>query len=108
VGAERAVRIDVVRSGGFAGRTTRASVDTASLDPERAAAIQEALARADLAELAERSSPGRARPGRGADRFQYDVTVRDGVRRYRLTLREDALTPELKRLVSLAFEYGRT
>jgi len=107
VAEEPPVRIDVVRSGGFAGLTTSATVDTASLEPERAAEIRELLAGMDLAALAERLASEPAQPRRGADRFQYDVTVREGNRRYRLSLPQDALSPDLRRLISLAFQYSR-
>jgi hypothetical protein len=62
------VKITITRSGGVAGITTTASVDTESLDAYRAHAIEAIAARTTSA-----SDPGAMMP----DAFQYDVTITD-------------------------------
>lgn len=63
------LKITVTRSGGIAGITTTASIDTGSLDPYRKHAIEAIVARAKVAE----ADSGMMMP----DAFQYDVTVTD-------------------------------
>jgi len=62
------VKITITRSGGIAGITATASVDTGSLDAYRAHAIEAIAARTISA-----PDPGAMMP----DAFQYDVTITD-------------------------------
>jgi hypothetical protein len=66
------MRIEIVRSGGFAGMTRRREIDTATLPPGEAARMER------LARAAEREPPGDAAPS--PDAFEHAVTI-DG-RRY--------------------------
>jgi emfourin len=97
-------RVELVRSGGFAGLSLRAEVDTAAVDDPDAAWVDEALAGVDVDALAAGvTTPG----GPGApDRFTYRLAVdRDG-RRSELTFGERAvpepLRPVVDRLVARA------
>jgi hypothetical protein len=96
------IRIDLERSGGFAGVTMRASVDTGTLPPDEAREIDRLVGQVDFAGLARRPPA----PPRGADRFHYDLTVRRGGERHHVSLPESAVPPELKplldRLVAIA------
>ena len=58
------MRLDVERTGGFAGRTVRWSVDLDALDPDRRAEVHDLLAQAD----------GWASSA-GPDRFSYRVVT---------------------------------
>jgi hypothetical protein len=58
------VRLELERSGGFAGRTVRWSMDTDGLDPDGRAEVQELLAQA----------PGWS-GGDGVDRFSYRLVA---------------------------------
>jgi hypothetical protein len=89
------VRVEVVRSGGFANRQLRAAVDTSELAPDDAARLTQLVGRADLAGAAARPRA----PARGADRYQYDLTVTEGARREHVTVTEGELSPELRALV---------
>jgi hypothetical protein len=90
------VRVEVVRSGGFANlKAPPAVVDTDDLSPEEAARLTDLVGRADLAAAAARPRA----PVRGADRYQYDVTVTEGTRREHVTVGEGELSPELRALV---------
>jgi hypothetical protein len=97
------IRIQLERSGGFAGISRRASVDTSKLPPEEAARIADMVGRVDFGALAATATG----PPRAPDRFQYDLDVRQGGQHHRLTLGERAVTPELRALVDhLLANYG--
>ena len=81
------MRIRVERSGGFAGLVRTAEVDTATLPEAHAREIEDRVRAIDFEGGARRSAEAEARP----DAFQYDVTIDDGAKRQRVTLREPAL-----------------
>ena len=86
-------RIELVRSGGFAGRTVRAAVDT-STDPD-ARWYAETLTTLDLASLSA-ADPGRPAP----DRFHYTLSVEDDDGgSHRLDFAETAVPEQLRPLV---------
>ena len=62
------VKVTVTRSGGIAGATTTASVDTDALDADKAKKIEAIVARTSAASDQRAMVP---------DAFQYDVTVTD-------------------------------
>ncbi len=95
------MHVDLVRSGGFANVRLRRSLDTDDLSPQDAQELEELVARVDLDDL-ERRSPIR---GRGADRFQYDLTVMAGERERRISVGEGALPPELRALIDRVLEH---
>jgi hypothetical protein len=95
------VRVEVRRSGGFAGRVTEHAADTTALDPPAADELRRLVAELEAAD------PPRTARSRGADRFQYDVTVQQGTGRRRYTADDGALTPELRALVEFAQRTGR-
>lgn len=92
----------MTRSGGFAGLTVRASLDTAELEPEDAQELRTLVEHAGLDELSRRS-PLR---GTGADRFQYDLTVTEGERQRRVVAAEAAAPPELRALLERVLRSG--
>jgi len=93
--ADDPIRIDLERSGGFAGMSLKASVDTSQLPPDEASTIAGMVDRLDFGALAARA----ATPSRAPDRFQYDLVVRRGGQRHALSLGESAVTPELRPLL---------
>ena len=101
-------RIELVRSGGFAGRTLRAEVDTADPADPDAAWYAGALAGLDLVGLdlagpdlaGGAASPAGTGPDRVPDRYRYVLTVEDdGGARHRLDLAEGQVPDELRLLV---------
>ncbi len=94
VGEER-IRIDLVRSGGFAGISRRASVDTDKLPPPEASRVAELVKGVDFDALGTLATG----PPRRPDRFQYDLDVRQGGRHHHLTLGERDAPPELRALI---------
>ena len=96
-------RLELVRSGGFAGLSLRAEVDTSAGDDPDAQWFDEALAGVDVAALVAREAPG---VPTSPDRFTYRLAVdRDG-QRQELTFGErgvpEPLRPVVDRLVARA------
>jgi hypothetical protein len=76
------MRIEVQRSGGFAGLTRTASVDTGRLPAAEARRIEDSVRVLDLEAAGRQAAGARPRP----DGFQYDVTIEEGGERRRVTL----------------------
>jgi hypothetical protein len=97
-------RLELVRSGGFAGLSLRAQVDTSAADEPEARWYDDALAGVDVSALAGAESPGSGSPG--ADRFVYRLAVERDGHRHELTFGEQAvpepLRPVVDRLVARA------
>jgi hypothetical protein len=98
--APAVTRVELERSGGFAGLSLRASVDTAGDQPE-AAWVEEALSGVDLAALAGEPSPP------APDRFVYRLAVdRDG-QRHEMAFGEQDLPAALRPLVERLLHRAR-
>jgi hypothetical protein len=88
------MRIVIRRSGGYAGETDTANIDTSRLDPGRAREIER---------LVDQASAGAALGGGpvGADLMRYDITIEDGEDSRSLSFLDDG-SPDagpMKRLV---------
>ncbi len=88
------VRVEVTRSGGFAGVSRHVVLDAATLPPAEASRV------ALLAEAVQRAGTAAAAPG-GADRFSYDVTISRGAHQSRHSYGEMALPADARALVDL-------
>jgi hypothetical protein len=90
------VRVEVARSGGFAGLTLRGTVDTATLPEPTAAAVAEAL----------RDLPyGRpAAPAALPDRFRYEIAVTDHSGRRIAMLGEEQVPEVLREVLDAALQ----
>ncbi|MDQ3570656.1 MAG: hypothetical protein M3396_08570 [Actinomycetota bacterium] len=88
------LRVEVARSGGFAGITVRSSVDTGDLPPAEAEKVEALVDEVDWSSL---PRPG-ARPG-AADRFQYHLSVSGREKQVDVMVGEQEVTPALRRLV---------
>ena len=90
------LRIELTRSGGYAGLTTKlGELDTAELPEADAREIEELVRNADVPSLAA-ASPFR---GEGADRFQYELTIEGADGRHQLAMSEDSIPHELRPLI---------
>lgn len=89
------MRIELRRTGGFAGLTREVSLDTADLAREQATELEGMAAEADLPAI----SAGRPSPSRGVDRFTYDLTVEDGEQRHQVQVGDGAIPATLKPLL---------
>jgi len=105
--SEVPIRIELDRSGGVAGISLHAKVDTTTLPPEQGREFAELVGRVDFATLADQTRSTRSAPGPSADRFHYDLTVQHGDQRYRVSLPESAVPAELKPLLSRVLDYAR-
>jgi hypothetical protein len=83
--------ITVRRTGGFAGIARTARVRTDDLDPTAADELRALVGEADLPAV--RSAPS------GADRFQYEIHVRDGGCEQRAIVHDGAMPEPVRRLV---------
>jgi hypothetical protein len=88
-------RIELTRSGGFAGVGRSASVSPQDLDAGEAKEIEHLLDRIDARALQARGALGPGRP----DGFQYDVTVKRGGDTHRFTVRDGAIPPDVEPLI---------
>jgi hypothetical protein len=91
-------QIEFTRSGGFAGISQHAVIDSAKLDPAKAGELEKLLA---AVKDAPPTGPG------GADRFQYDLKITHGGKETAVTLRDGSLTDEQKRLVAMLTELSK-
>jgi hypothetical protein len=91
---ENAMRIFFERSGGFVGQTLTAELDTASLPPDEAHNIQKMLEAAGFFHLPASTTT----PARGADAFQYVVTVEEHGKRHTVRTTDMAAPDALRSL----------
>jgi hypothetical protein len=90
------LRIELTRSGGFAGLTSKlGELDTSELPEAEAREIEAMVEKANVPELLA-ASPIR---GKGADRFQYHLAIEDEGGRRELTVSEDQMPETLRPLV---------
>ena len=83
------MRIEFVRSGGFAGMRLTCNVDTSDLPQEQASSLDKLVSDAGFFELPETLAPKSPMP----DRFEYRLTV-DGAEQSHSVVVSDAAAPE--------------
>jgi hypothetical protein len=89
------VRIQLKRSGGFAGLTRTAEVDSEELPEEAAHRVRQLADEGRLDELAAREPE---RPS-GADRYQYELVVEGDEAERRILMHDGAIPDDLRPLV---------
>src|SRR5436190_21916296 len=82
------MRVTLQRSGGFANQPLNLTLDSDQLSPEQAQTLRELVDRAHFFD-----QPAEIRASRGADLFQYDLTIEDGGRQHSIRL-DDGTGPE--------------
>lgn len=87
-------RIELERTGGFAGTATRRSLDSSALEARDARDLAALLDRVDLGAVTVRAS-GRS----GEDYFKYRLTVDRGGERMEVTFGESDVPAELRPLL---------
>ena len=92
------MEITVRRSGGFAGLTRTSTVQTEDLDTPEAEQLHALVREADLPAVSSEPS--------GADRFQYDIHVRDADEEHCVVVHEGAMPDPVRRLVNRVQELG--
>jgi hypothetical protein len=88
------MKIQLERTGGFAGIPLRTNVDTDNLDDQSKRTLQSLVDSSRFFDLPARLSS----PTPGADRFQFKVTIQDGNRSHTVEADEGALAPEVQAL----------
>lgn len=91
------------QTGGIAGMRLSATLDTETLPPGKARALEKLVARAHFFDLPSKIPP----PGPGADRFQYVITVESGRRCHTVELIDGAIPKALEPLLQALREAAR-
>jgi hypothetical protein len=94
------VRVELRRSGGFAGRSAHVVLDSAGLPPAEAAELARLVATVDLGVL---RSTG---PGHGADLMRYDLVVERGAQRWQGTVSDPSIPAALRPLLQFLSRYS--
>jgi hypothetical protein len=89
------VKVEMRRSGGFTGRTTKVHLDTAQMPPAEAARLIQLVTTVDLSRLA----TARGTPAAGADLMRYDLVIENGVDRWEGTVSDPSIPNELRPLL---------
>jgi hypothetical protein len=89
------MRVNFVRTGGFAGMRIAATIDLDALPDHEAQALQSELQQANFFNLPEQIQA----PAGGADRFQYEIVVEAGGKQHRVETGEAGMPEALQPLV---------
>ena len=90
------MRVDFIRTGGFAGVRLTTSVDTTDLSPDQAVTIHKLLDDSRFFELPENIAPPKPMP----DRFEYRLTVASAEQTHTVTVNDAACPESLKPLLN--------
>ena len=115
MGSDVPIKVDVTRSGGYAGIEMRAAVDTEHLPAQSAAQIRSLVQRLDPAALggqigqtpAQGTTERSIRSSPATDRFQYDVEIQVGDDVHRFTVGETAVPSGLQSLLDAVMTHGQ-
>jgi hypothetical protein len=97
---EKTLRISIVRSGGFAGITMRATVDEKDLAPDEALKLRQLVKEADFLHLPGKIVSRSPQP----DRFQYELRLEEGGPQYAVRVSEEVMPEKLKPLINWLME----
>jgi hypothetical protein len=98
-----AIRVSVVRVGGVAGVKRTASLDTETLDEERAGLLRRLVEEANIAHVSEPT----IRSTRDKDRFHFTLTVQHGAFQHSLTFAEERTPEQLQPLLDMVWREGQ-
>jgi hypothetical protein len=98
------MHIQFVRSGGFAGLRMTTEIDSEDLSQEELQNLREALDNANFFSLPEQMMADLG----SADRFQYEITVDDGIRHHTVVANDASMPGEMQPLVSHLERLART
>ncbi len=97
---EKALRISIERSGGFAGITMETTIDEKDLSADEAQKLRRLVEKADFFNLSKKIAPRSPRP----DRFQYELSLEESGRQHTVTIGEETMPESLKPLVKWLME----
>jgi hypothetical protein len=98
------MRIEFVRSGGFAGLFLTANIDLQTLPPDESATFEREINDTAFFELPEQIKSSFPMP----DRFEYQITVTSPQRTHTVTVSESLVTDALRLLVDHLTDLART
>ena len=105
------MKIHLERSGGFAGMTNSATVDTQALAPKDAKELQNLIQKS---KLFERSGKSAQQPGRNAitkkgaaDYFTYKITIQNGDKEQSMECNDVDMQSDVKGLVDFVTKHGQ-
>lgn|SRR5512146_1359083 len=90
------MRVDFIRTGGFAGVRLTTSIETTKLTPDQAVTIRKLLDDSRFFDLPENIAPAKPMP----DRFEYRVTVASAQQTHTVTCSDAACPDSLKPLLN--------
>ncbi len=91
------------RTGGLAGITISATVDSADLSESQASELRKLIDQADFFNLPAVIAPSKPHP----DRFEYNVTVQDDGRSHTIRVSEEAIPENLRPLIKWLSQASR-
>jgi hypothetical protein len=97
------IRVSVVRVGGVAGAKRTASLDTETLDEQRADELRRLVEAANIAHVAEPT----IRSTRDRDRFHFTLTVQQGTFQHSLTFAEERTPEQVQPLLEMVWKEGQ-
>ncbi len=95
--------IQVERTGGFAGLSMQAVIDTEHLDAEEREELEELVEQSEFFRLPPRLSANTM----AVNQFEYVITIEDEFHRHTLEAHEEALDPRLNELVRRVLRLAR-
>ncbi len=97
------IRVSVVRVGGVGGVKRTASLDTETLDEERATELRRLVEAANITHVSEPT----IRSTRDRDRFHFTLTVQHGAFSHSLTFAEERTPEEVAPLLEMVWREGQ-
>jgi hypothetical protein len=97
------IRVSLVRVAGVSGARRAATLDTESLDEERARQLRRLVEEADVAHVSEPT----IRSTRDGERFHFTLTVEQGAFHHSLTFAEERTPEKLQPLVEMVWREGQ-
>ncbi len=98
------MRIEFVRSGGFAGLQLTANFNSEALPPDEARALEQKIKDAGFFDLPARIMP--ASPG--PDRFEYNVTIESDQGKHTVVINETVVPERMRPLLEHLMELARS
>ena len=98
------MRIEFMRSGGFAGILLSARIDLDKLPPDESAILESRIDEANFFALPEQIKPTVPMP----DRFEYQITISSSQRTHTVTISETLVTDPLRPLLEYLTDLART
>lgn len=102
------MKIQVERSGGFAGIGSSTTVDTQSLSPNEANEIQKLIQNSHFFEIPSKSPQYSSKTKKGAaDYFTYKITIQNDEREHSVQFNDINMQPKIKPLLDFLMKHSQ-